>query len=168
MELNDTSTTLGLAPNKKMYGRVGCVLKDKDGNILQSNVVSNNIVKGIRKPILRLLAGRYAQVEDLPFVRQLKLGTSNTPPTVQDERLGALLPGSEKLMGAAPTIAEDGLSVTFSFLYEMNDSHVDNKTVREMGLYTADGTMIARTVVGSWTKSPGVYFEVYWTIGYTD
>lgn len=48
----------------------------------------------------------------------------------------------------------------------MVDDAVDNQDIKELGLYTTDGTMIARTTVGLWRKTPGLYFEIYWTIGY--
>ena len=70
------------------------------------------------------------------------------------------------MTATAPTVAEDGLSVTFSFLYDVVDDNVDNTDIKEMGLFTTTGEMIARTVVGLWRKATGMYFEVYWVIGY--
>lgn len=158
--------SLGLCRDYKLEGRVGFRLKDAEGNIVSDGKVTNNIVLSIRYPIIKLLGGWGSDVADLPFVRQLALGTGDTAATIADEQLDEELAGSRKLTATVPTIADDGLSLTFSFLYDMVDDAVDNQDIKEMGLFTTDGTMIARTTVGLWRKTPGLYFEVYWTIGY--
>lgn len=166
MEITNTENKLGLAD--KLHGKVSFVLKDKNGNIIDKGNVTNNIVLAIRKPIIKLLAGWGADVAELPFVRQLALGESDTAANITDTALGMEIEGSRKLTATIPTIAEDGLTVTFSFLYDMVDDAIDNKDIKEMGLFTTDGTMIARTTVGLWRKTTGLYFEVYWTIGYRE
>ena len=162
----DFSESLGLCAGSKLVGRVGYRLKDKDGNVVDSGMVSNNIVLGVRKPIIKLLAGWATDPTSLPFVRQLALGQGDTAPTILDEKLEDEIEGSRKMTATAPTVAEDGLSVTFSFLYDVVDDNVDNTDIKEMGLFTTTGEMIARTVVGLWRKATGMYFEVYWVIGY--
>lgn len=166
MEITNTENKLGLAD--KLHGKVSFVLKDKNGNIVDKGNVTNNIVLAIRKPIIKLLAGWGTDVAELPFVRQLALGESDTAANITDTALGMEIEGSRKLTATIPTIAEDGLTVTFSFLYDMVDDAIDNKDIKEMGLFTTDGTMIARTTVGLWRKTTGLYFEVYWTIGYRE
>lgn len=151
----------------KMEGKVTYIMRDKDGKVVDTKSVHNNIVLAIRNPIIRLLGGYATASTGLPFVKMLGLGTSDTAVTVKDTALGAELADSRKLTATAPTIAADGLSVTFSFLYDMTDTAVDNKDIKEMGLFTADGTMIAHTLVGLWKKTTGLYFEVYWQIGYS-
>lgn len=164
----DLASALGLCDPKSLYGRVRFVAKNKEGEIVEEGGVPNNIVLGIRKPIIKLLGGWGNTSEDLPFVRELALGKGDTAPVVTDTQLVSELTGSRKLTATLPTISEDGLSLTFSFLYDMVDDAVDNQDVKEMGLFTTDGTMIARTTVGLWRKTPGLYFEVYWTIGYRE
>lgn len=166
--INDIANkdALGICSGSKLIGRVGFKLKDAEGNVVQEGKVPNNIVLGIRYPIIKLLGGWGTDSADLPFVRQLALGTGDTAVTIADEQLDSELSGSRKLTATVPTIADDGLSLTFSFLYDMVDDAVDNQDIKEMGLFTTDDTMIARTTVGLWRKTPGLYFEVYWTIGY--
>lgn len=166
MEITNTENKLGLA--KDLHGRVSYCLKDKDGNIVEQGKVTNNIVLAIRKPIIKLLAGWGSETSALPFVRQLALGESDTAANITDTSLLMEIEGSRKLTATVPTIADDGLTVTFSFLYDMVDEAIDNKDIKEMGLFTTDGTMIARTTVGLWRKTTGLYFEVYWTIGYRE
>lgn len=159
--------TLAANSKAKMYGRVTYVAKDANGNVVDTQTTHNNIVLGIRKPIIALLGGYATPAADLPFVRQLALGSSDTAVTVNDTALGAEITGSRKLTATTPQTAEDGLSLTFSFLYDMVDESVDNQEIKEMALYTTDGTMIAHTLVGLWKKTTGLYFEVYWQIGYS-
>lgn len=166
-KVQDIVTSTGLVDSDNaLHGQVHGVLKDRDGNVVHMFDTPNNIVLGIRIPIIKLLGGWGADVEDLPFVRQIALGLSDTPATSTDEALGQELSGSRKLTATVPTISEDGLRLTFSFLYDTVDDAVDNQDIKELGLYTTDGTMIARTTVGFWRKTPGMYFEIYWTIGY--
>lgn len=164
----DFTNSMGLCEGKTLYGKVKFIAKNKDGHIIDEGAVSNNIVLGIRKPIIKLLGGWGATTESLPFIRVLALGESDQTPSVTDTQLGKEIDGSRKLTATVPKVSEDGLSLTFSFLYDMIDDNVDNKDVKEMGLFTTDGTMIARTTVGLWRKTPGLYFEVYWTIGYRE
>lgn len=164
----DFANSMGLCEGKTLYGKVKFIAKNKDGHIVEEGAVSNNIVLGIRKPIIKLLGGWGATTESLPFIRVLALGESDQTPSVTDTQLGKEIDGSRKLTATVPKVSEDGLSLTFSFLYDMIDDSVDNKDVKEMGLFTTDGTMIARTTVGLWRKTPGLYFEVYWTIGYRE
>lgn len=166
MKVVNKEATLGLCKDQKLVGRVCIVAKDADGNVVDTNNVTNNIVLSIRNPIIRLLGGWGTDPEKLPFVRQIALGTGSTPATILDTKLEAEVEGSRKVTATAPTISEDGLSLTFSFLYDMVDEAVDNKDIQEMALFTIDGTMIARTTVGLWRKTTGLYFEIYWTIGY--
>ena len=166
MQVVNKETNLGLCKDQKLVGRVHIVAKDANGNVVDDSRVTNNIVLSIRNPIIRLLGGWGTEVEKLPFVRQIGLGTGATPATVLDTKLEEEVEGSRKLAATTPTMSEDGLSLTFSFLYDMVDEAVDNKDIQEMALFTTDGTMIARTTVGLWRKTTGLYFEIYWTIGY--
>lgn len=160
------SKNLGMCNTNKLVGSVSVRLLDAKKNEVGKTNVHNNIVLGIRKPIIKLLGGWSTSAEELPFVRQLALGTGDASPTIEDTGLNAEIEGSRKITATVPTISEDGLSVTFSFLYDMVDDAVDNQDIKEMGLYTSDGTMIARTTPGLIRKAPGLYLEVYWTIGY--
>lgn len=163
---------LGLVSGSNLQGRVRIVMKDASGETLTDTTVKNNIVIGIRNPIMKLLAG--ALVEDkasLPFINTLKLGKSNKAVSVSDTDLNDPIENSEARAVPPVQLSSDGLRATFAFAYSAADQYInstDTNTIkiREMGLYTSDGTMVAHTVVGEWEKRPGVYLEVYWTIGY--
>lgn len=173
LNLASINCNLGMVDNSKLKGQVRIVQKDTNGSIINDTTVPNNIVIGIRKPIMKLLAGAFTDKKvDLPFVNTLKLGSSNKAVSVEDTGLNSLIEHSEARVIPPIQISSDGLRATFAFAYSAANEYInytdDNKvTIREMGLFTSDDTMVAHTVVGSWQKQAGVYFEVYWTIGYS-
>lgn len=165
MEIKDTSKNTSLCENNKLYGSVTYKMYDKDHNLVETKTVPNNIVLGIRMPIIELLGGWATDPSRLPFVKQVILGTSSVPPAVDQTDVQEPIPNSQKNTSNA-TLNTDGPSVTFSFMYDANDANVDGIEIHEMGLYTSDNRMVARTTVGTWKKIAGLYFEIYWTIGY--
>lgn len=166
MNIQDTKKNLGLCDNNKLVGSVTYKMYDKNHNLVSTETTHNNIVLGIRKPIMSLLAGWNKSMDSLPFVKSVYLGTGTTQPTVLDTALEKPIPGSFKETNSDPIINDAGPSVTFAFMYDATDTNVDNIEIHEMGLFTKDNVMIARTTVGTWKKVPGLYFEIYWTIGY--
>ena len=172
MELttNDSAKELGMLPEKQLIGTVGCKMYDKDGNVVFTDETHNNILLNIRSTIVRLLAGsNYKSTHDFPYVNSITLGTNDAPnpETLSLNDLYRPIEGSRNIVRMT-TIAEDGLSVTFAFLYGANVTGLENTEIKEMGLWDLDNNLIARTTVGGWKKSAGLYFEVYWTIGYAN
>lgn len=171
----DTVKDLGMVP-KKMVGTVTCVMKDKDGNVVFQDTVHNNILLNIRYTIIELLAGSAYEgdISKFPYVKYLTLGTSadKTPDSLDIEELLEPLPDSQTIVRMASVSGVDNKSkspsVTFAFLYNANTPALekDSTVIREMGLWDAKGRLIARTTVGGWQKRQGIYFEIYWTIGY--
>lgn len=153
-------------PYLEVKGTVRMVSRDADFNIVDDRTTHNNILLQIRQPIIRLLGGAMTPNEQLPFVNQIGFGTDNTPPTIEDTGLKASVDGSRRLIAAAPTFSTDGLTVTFAVLYDLVEPEIDGVDLREACLYTTDGIAVARTVIGSYEKVAGMYFEFYWTIGY--
>lgn len=180
LNISNTSKELGMIDGKKLQGRVRIRVLDKDKKVVEDKTVTNNIVVGIRRPIIKLLSCALSGAENfakLPYITTLKLGSMYQNPSdyknvsVNDTDLFSPIEGSEKFLSVEPTISADGLRATFAFLYTSADTAINYTTdnpvaIREMGLYASDGTMVAHTEVGEWKKIAGVYLEVYWTIGY--
>lgn len=164
----DTEKELGMVAGNKLVGSVRCRVLDKDGNVVFEDKTHNNILVNIRQTIVKLLAGNtYTAVTEFPYVNSISLGTGDTPnpDNLNMTALEEPIAGTENLVRMS-TVASDGLSVTFAFLYGANVTGLDDVEVKEMGLWDRENRLIARTVVGGWTKTAGLYFEVYWTIGY--
>lgn len=176
IEFNESLVNLGGIPGEKLVGNVGCRLIDKNGNVVFEDKNHNNILLNIRYSIMDMLAGaRHNDISKFKFIKYLKLGSGTTPVTIADTGLANIIEGSTVATDTPvmndPVKDSQGntlgyLSATFSFVYPSQDDNVDNKNICEMGLYDSNDNIVARTVVGTWTKSPGLYFEVYWTIGY--
>lgn len=150
----------------KAYGTVRIVTKDANHNIVDERVETNNILLQIRQPIIKLLGGLMTDPNTLPFVSMIGFGTDDTPPAITDTGLKAPVNNSRRLIATAPTFSNDGLQVTFAVLYDLVEPDIDGTALKEACLYTRDGVAIARTVIGSYTKIAGMYFEFYWVIGY--
>lgn len=165
MEVKDTNNKLGLCNTQKLYGEVTYKMYDNNHNLVDTKTVHNNIVLGVRAPIIQLLGGARTDYDALNFVHQVCLGTGTEEPTINDDHITKIV-GSECSLASNPTFDLTGPSVTFAFMYDKEDPAVDGQKIHEMGLYTKDGTMIARTYVGEWMKVQGLFFEIYWTIGY--
>jgi len=170
---------MGMCNGIKLRGIVTYKAYDKDHNLVDTKTTHNNIVLGIREPIIELLSGYQAllypeKLANLHFIRKIRLGNNPQAPTALDNKLYGEIPGSENMCISEPQINTSGPNVTFAFMYNPTSS-IDGKIIKEMGLYACkqDGTgdvLVARTVVGDetsgWTKLNGLYFEIYWTIGY--
>lgn len=151
----------------EVEGSIRCITKDANGNIVDDVTEKNNILLTIRQPIIRLLAGAMTPVADLPFIKAIGFGSDDTPPTITQTGLIAPISNSRRLIAMAPTISNDGLKATFAVLYDLTEPDIDGVDIKEACLYTADGIAVARTVIGLYRKVTGMYFEFYWTIGYT-
>lgn len=145
-----------------MFGQTYGVIRDKNGIVYEERS-KNNIVVAIRTPIIKLLGG-FLSTSPLPFINQMKFGSGSTAPTVYDTALETPINGAVKILPAAPTISNDGLQVTFSVVFGENE--MNDVTMREAALFAADNTMIARSVIGEYRKTAGMFFEFYWTIGF--
>ena len=143
------------------------VIKDASGNIYHEEKKDNNIVLAVRTPLVKLLGGFLSQnYAQLPFVSQIKFGNGVLPPTIYQTGLQSPIPGAVKILPVAPTVSSSGLEVTFSVVF--GEQEMNNTLMTEAGLFTTDNTMIARSVIGEYTKMPGMFFEFYWTIGFEE
>ena len=160
IKVNDVFETI------ECKGTVRMVTRDANHNIVDERTEHNNILLTIRKPIVKLLGGAMTPNSELPFINSIGFGTDDTPPAITQTGLGAEVNNSRRLIAMAPTFSNDGLRVTFAVLYDLVEPDVDNIDLKEACLYTADGTAVARTVIGSYKKIEGMYFEFYWEVGY--
>jgi len=190
--------TVELSGHTKLVARRG----SPDGEIVDIREQTNNILVGIRVPIISLL-GAYGLVRStysingaaavpagdsvnvgsvngtvsyqvnyaasLPVVTSMAFGTSSVPATIFDTGIHTPIdinnPSTgKKNLAVSPTFSTDGLKATFAVMFA--DTEMNNVAVSEVALLTANNIAIARTVIGSYTKLPGMFFEFYWTIGY--
>lgn len=117
----------------------------------------------------------------LPFVDTIVFGTnipagstavSTVPVSSTDTGLTNPVPASFRRISPNPIVSADGLSVTFVAVYPLTLAGLDGVHLREVGLFcggddASGGTMIARALIGDFVKPVGMFFEFYWTIGYT-
>lgn len=150
----------------ELEGTTRGIWRYPDGSIADEKVTKNNILLQIRQPIVRLLGGLMTDPNTLPFISAIGFGSDNTPPAITDTDLVTPVNNSRRLLATAPTFSTDGLQATFCVLFDLVDNDVDGVPLKEECLYTRDGVAVARTVIGSYTKVPGMYFEFYHTIGY--
>ena len=151
--------------NIELKGSLRLVTKDLNGNVLSDNVVDNNILLAIRVPIVKLLGGFNTPTNQLPIITAINFGSDNTAPTIYQTDLIAPVDGATKALLSAPAFSQDNLRATFAVVF--GPTEFNGITFKEAVLKTATGVAVARTVIGSYTKSAGTYFEFYWTIGYS-
>lgn len=117
----------------------------------------------------------------IPFVDTIAFGTnipagstvvSTVPVSSTDTGLTNPVTASFRKVSPNPIISADGLSATFVAVYPLTLTGLDGVTLREVGLFcgsdsSSGGTMVARALIGEFVKPIGMFFEFYWTIGYT-
>lgn len=100
----------------------------------------------------KLLAGDAAGKKIL----QIGVGTSNTPVTGADTALTASV---IKNIGTASYLAGNILQLTATL-----DAADPAMTIREVGLYNQDGTLVHRKVIPDKTKTAGVSYVINYKI----
>lgn len=152
--------------DNRLHGHVSYKMFDKNHNLVSSGEATNTVVLGIREPIIQLLGGFNSGLAELPFIQKLKLGNMNGTPTTEDTSLWGDTLGETETHNTPTFEGGNYPSVTFSFMFPADDPTLESDDIHEMGLYTTKDRMVAHVDVGTWRKVPGLYFEVYWTIGY--
>lgn len=163
MNSKDSKHKSGFDPHfLNLKGTTRWVAKLPDGTIVDDFTEENNILLQIRKPIIKLLGASQLEKTAMPYVTAIGFGTNGDAPTEDDTGLKAPVVGaSNKLLAAPPQFDEDGLGVTFVVLFDLYDVSVDGIELKEAVVLTQDGTAIARTAIGAYTKLPGLFLEYY-------
>lgn len=138
----------------KLKGRVGIVLKDKDGNVKETRDIDNLVVD----TGLDYIASRMKDATATAMTH-MALGSGTTAAAAGDTDLGSIL-GSRELLDST-TVTDNTIQYVASF--EAGDG---TGAVTECGLFNAStgGTMLCRTVFSVVNKAADDTMSVTWTI----
>ena len=138
----------------KLKGRVGIVLKDKDGNIKETRDIDNLVVDAG----LDYIASRMKDAT-ATAMSHMALGSSSTAAAANDTDLGSILGSREAL--DSTTVTDNTVQYIASF--EAGDA---TGAVVEAGIFNASsaGTMLCRTVFAVVNKQADDTMTVTWTL----
>jgi len=138
----------------KLKGRVGIVLKDKDGNIKETRDIDNLVVDAG----LDYIASRMKDAT-ATAMSHMALGSDNTAAAAGNTDLGSILGSREAL--DSTTVTDNTVQYIASF--EAGDA---SGAVVEAGIFNAAsaGTMLCRTVFAVVNKQADDTMTVTWTI----
>ena len=143
-----------LKDSLKLKGRVGIVLKDKDGNVKETREVDNLVVNAG----LDYIASRMKDASAAAMTH-MALGTNSTAAAAGQTALSAQAGSREAL--DSTTVTSNAVVYVASF--EAGDA---TGNIVEAGLFNASsgGTMLCRTVFGSVAKQADDSMTVTWTV----
>ena len=138
----------------KLKGRVGIVLKDKNGNVKETREIDNLVVDAG----LDYIASRMEGTSDA-VMSHMALGSGTTAASASDTDLESILGSRETL--DSTTVTDNAVAYVASF--EAGDG---TGAVTECGLFNASsgGTMLCRTVFSVVNKAADDTMSVTWTI----
>jgi len=138
----------------KLKGRVGIVLKDKDGNVKETRDIDNLVVD----TGLDYIASRMKDATATAMTH-MALGSGTTAASASDTDLGSIL-GSRELLDST-TVTDNTIQYVSSF--EAGDA---TGAVTEAGIFNASsgGSMLCRTVFSVVNKAADDTMSVTWTI----
>ena len=138
----------------KLKGRVGIVLKDKNGNVKETRDIDNLVVD----TGLDYIASRMKDATATAMTH-MALGSGSTAAAAGDTDLGSIL-GSRELLDST-TVTDN--TVVYVSSFEAGDA---TGAVTEAGIFNAStgGTMLCRTVFSVVNKAADDTMSVTWTI----
>ena len=138
----------------KLKGRVGIVLKDKDGNVKETRDIDNLVVDAG----LDFIASRMEGTTDA-VMSHMSLGSGTTAAAAGDTDLESIL-GSREALDSI-TVTDNAVAYVASF--EAGDA---TGAVTEAGIFNASsgGSMLCRTVFSVVNKAADDTMSVTWTI----
>lgn len=125
----------------------------KDGKIIESFQEKNLIVNGGRAAIANLIGGDTAGKS----IVSIGFGTDGTLPVLTNTDLTDKF---SKPVGFVSYPANE--TVQFDFTLEVGENN--GVTIREFGLFCADGTLFSRKVRAAIDKTSAIRLEGFWTI----
>ena len=143
-----------LKDSLKLRGRVGIVLKDKDGNVKETRDIDNLVVD----TGLAYIASRMKDATATAMTH-MALGSGSTAAAAGDTDLGSILGSREAL--DSTTVTANAIAYVSSF--EAGDA---TGAVTEAGLFNASsgGTMLCRTVFSVVNKQQDDSMSITWTV----
>ena len=141
----------------KLKGRVGLVLKDKDGNVKESREIDNLVVSAGLTYIASRMVGTAKNV-----MSHMGLGSGSTAASAGDTDLGSLLGAREALDSSTASTN----TIVYVASFEAGDA---TGAITEAGLFNAStaGDMLCRTVFSVINKAADDTLSVTWTITLT-
>lgn len=141
----------------KLKGRVGIVLKDKDGKVKETREIDNLVVNAGLAFITSRMAGT-----DSAVMSHMALGSSTTAAAAGQTDLLSILGSREALDSTTDT----DNTITYVASFEAGDA---TGAVTEAGIFNAStaGTMLCRTVFDVVNKQADDTMTVTWTITLT-
>lgn len=138
----------------KLKGRVGIVLKDKDGNVKETREIDNLVVDAGLDYIASRMEGTSSNV-----MSHMALGSGTTAAAAGDTDVESILGSREAL--DSTTVTDNAVAYVASF--EAGDA---TGAVTEAGIFNAvsGGTMLCRTVFSVVNKAADDTMSVTWTI----
>ena len=138
----------------KLKGRVGIVLKDKNGNVKETREIDNLVVDTGLDYIASRMEGTSSNV-----MSHMALGSGTTAAAAGDTDLESILGSREAL--DSTTVTDNAVAYVSSF--EAGDA---TGAVTEAGIFNAvsGGTMLCRTVFSVVNKAADDTMSVTWTI----
>lgn len=138
----------------KLKGRVGIVLKDKDGNVKETREIDNLVVDTGLDYIASRMEGTSSNV-----MSHMALGSGTTAAAAGDTDVESILGSREAL--DSTTVTDNAVAYVASF--EAGDA---TGAVTEAGIFNAvsGGTMLCRTVFSVVNKAADDTMSVTWTI----
>jgi hypothetical protein len=99
----------------------------------------------------------FVGVEELPFIRDIGIGSGTAPPFTTDEELANQL---ERLPIIQESLVGNELTYFTEFIEEVGTGQIN-----EVGLFTNDGVMVCRTLLQEpFTKTPERFINVSWRL----
>jgi hypothetical protein len=143
-----------LKDSLKLKGRVGIVLKDKDGKVKETREIDNLVVD----TGLAFIASRMKDATATAMTH-MALGSGSTAAAANNTALGSQLGSREAL--DSTTVTSNAVAYVASF--EAGDA---TGAVTEAGLFNASsgGTMLCRTVFSVVNKLADDSMTVTWTV----
>lgn len=141
----------------KLKGRVGLVLKDKDGNVKESREIDNLVVNAGLTYIASRMVGTAKDV-----MSHMGLGSGSTAASAGDTDLGSLL-GAREVLDSSTASTN---TITYVSSFEAGDA---TGAITEAGIFNAStaGDMLCRTVFAVINKAADDTLSVTWTITLT-
>ncbi len=138
----------------KLKGRVGIVLKDKNGNVKETREIDNLVVDAGLDYIASRMEGTSSNV-----MSHMALGSGTTAAAAGDTDLESILGSREAL--DSTTVTDNAVAYVASF--EAGDA---TGAVTEAGIFNAvsGGSMLCRTVFSVVNKAADDTMSVTWTI----
>ena len=138
----------------KLKGRVGIVLKDKNGNVKETREIDNLVVDAGLDYIASRMEGTSSNV-----MSHMALGSGTTAAAAGDTDLESILGSREAL--DSTTVTDNAVAYVSSF-----EAGKGTGAVTEAGIFNAvsGGTMLCRTVFSVVNKAADDTMSITWTI----